>query len=60
VKKDIAEYRRFLLQYSSPLEPLFTALYGNYLKANNQPNGIETYDRVVAWLIAYKKKYGTL
>ena len=60
VKKDIAEYRRFLLQYSNPLEPLITALYGNYLKANNQPEGVETYSRVVAWLIAYQKKYGTL
>lgn len=60
VKKDIAEYRHFLLQYKNPLEPLITALYGNYLKANNQPEGIETYSRVVAWLIAYQKKYGTL
>jgi hypothetical protein len=60
VKEDIAEYRRFLLRYKSPLEPLFTTLYGNYLKANNQPEGIATYDRVVAWLIAYQKKYGTL
>jgi len=60
VKKDIADYRHFLLQYKNPLEPLITALYGNYLKANNQPQGIETYTRVIIWLIAYQKKYGTL
>jgi hypothetical protein len=35
-------------------------LYGNYLKANNQPKGIETYNEVVSWLIAYRKKYGEL
>lgn len=60
VKKDVAEYRRFLLRYKNPLEPLITALYGNYLKANNQPQGIKTYSRVVAWLIAYQKKYGSI
>jgi hypothetical protein len=27
--------------------------YGHYLKANNQPAGKETYNEVVAWLIAY-------
>ena len=60
VKKDIAEYRQFLRKYKNPLEPLITALYGNYLKANNQPQGLETYSRVIYWLIAYQKKYGTL
>lgn len=60
VKKDIADYRRFLLQYKNPLESVISALYGNYLKANNQPQGIETYSRVVAWLIAYQQKYGLL
>lgn len=60
VKKDIQIYRAFLLQYKNPLEPLVSALYGNYLKANNQPAGLDTYNRVVAWLIAYQKKYGKL
>ena len=29
-----------------------------YLKLNNQPKGKMTYNAVVAWLIAYQKKYG--
>jgi len=33
-------------------------LYGNYLKAHNQPKGIESYDEVVAWVVAYYKKFG--
>jgi hypothetical protein len=60
VKKDIADYRKFLREHQNPIEPFITLLYGNYLKANNQPHGIETYDQVVSWLINYKKKFGTL
>ena len=60
VKKDILEYKKFLREHQNPIEPVITLLYGNYLKANNQPKGIETYDEVVSWLIAYRKKYGDL
>lgn len=60
VKKDMQAYRAYLKAYRNPLEPLLTKLYGNYLKAHNQPAGIESYDEVVAWLIAYYKKYGKL
>jgi len=60
VRKDITYYRKFLREHQNPIEPFITLLYGNYLKANNQPKGIETYDEVVSWLIAYRKKYGEL
>lgn len=58
VRKDYVAYRKYFEAYKNPLEPLLTALYGNYLKAHNQPKGIESYDEVVAWLVAYYKKYG--
>jgi hypothetical protein len=32
--------------------------YDGFLKMNNQPKGKETYNEVVAWLIAYMKRYG--
>ncbi len=60
VKKDILTYRKFINDHQNVIEPYVTLLYGKYLKANNQPLGIETYDEVVAWLIAYQKKYGEL
>ena len=60
VRKDIITYRKFLEAYRNPVEPYITMLYGKYLKANNQPNGMETYDEVIGWLIAYQKKYGEL
>ena len=30
----------------------------HYLKANNQPGGKLSYNEVVAWLVAYYKKFG--
>jgi hypothetical protein len=32
--------------------------YGQFLKANNQPAGKRSYNEVVAWLVAYYKRYG--
>ena len=60
VKKDYAVYRKYLKDYRNPIEPLLAKLYGSYLKAHNQPKGIESYDEVVAWIVAYYKKYGSL
>ena len=58
VIKDVNTYREFYEKYENPVEPVIMWLYGNYLKANNQPMGKETYNEVVALLIAYYKKYG--
>lgn len=58
VKKDIKEIRNFFQRYTNPVEPVIMWLYGNYLQANNQPEGKRTYNQVVAYLIAYYKKYG--
>lgn len=58
VKKDFAEYRAYSKKYKNPMDDLFSDIYGSYLKAHNQPKGIDSYDEVVAWLVAYYKKYG--
>jgi hypothetical protein len=55
---DITEYRDFYRRHKNPVEPIITWGYSHYLKANNQPAGKETYNQVVAWLIAYYKKFG--
>ncbi|MCX6316113.1 MAG: DUF3810 domain-containing protein [Bacteroidetes bacterium] len=57
-KKDRAELRQFYRQYRNPIEPVVSWGYGQFLRANNQPSGKQTYNEVVAWLIAYYKKYG--
>ena len=58
VKKDIIELRNFYRAYENPIEPYFRKLYGQYLKANQQPSGMQSYNEVMAFLIAYYKKYG--
>lgn len=58
VKKDQQEYREFLNRHQNPVEEAVTWGYGHFLRANNQPAGKRSYNEVVAWLIAYYKKFG--
>jgi hypothetical protein len=57
-KKDIDEYRSFLKKYRNHVEPVISWIYDGYLQANDQPEGKKTYNMVVAYLIAYYKKFG--
>ncbi|MDR3713046.1 MAG: DUF3810 domain-containing protein [Puia sp.] len=58
IRQDFNELRLFYRKYQNPLEPYIRRLYGNYLKANQQPQGIMTYNEVVAWLVAWYERYG--
>jgi hypothetical protein len=58
VRDDLRELQRFNRKYANPLEPLIWKIYGRYLQANHQPQGIVTYSEVTAWLIAYAHKNG--
>jgi len=58
VKNDLKELREFYMRHENPMEKAVDRLYGQYLKANQQPDGKITYSQVVVWLIAYVKKYG--
>ena len=58
VATDIVELRNFFDAYENPVEPYIRKLYGQYLKANEQPSGMQSYNEVMAFLIAYYKKYG--
>ena len=49
------EVRHFWDAYKNPFEPLFASFYSGYLKANNQPKGIDSYSYVVALLVNYYK-----
>jgi hypothetical protein len=60
VKKDIISVRKFLYKYKNPFEPVVKLFYDQYLKANNQVKGMQSYNEVVGWLIAYRKKFGRL
>ena len=59
-KQDVRELRAFFKKYENPFEPVIRKLYGQYLKANEQPQGILSYDEVLGWVIAYYRKFGTI
>jgi len=46
----------FWNKYKNPLEPVFKVIYSNFLKANNQDKGIESYSYAVALLVNYYKE----
>lgn len=60
VKKDFKELRSFYERHANPIEVVIDKLYGNYLKANEQPDGKMTYNKVILWLAVYFKKYGEI
>lgn len=43
----------FWTSYKNPLEPFFKKFYSNFLKANNQEKGIESYSYTVALFVNY-------
>lgn len=58
VTQDLLELRRFSEKYESVAEDYFMGIFNLFLKANKQPAGTASYNQVVAWLEAYRKKYG--
>ena len=51
--KDFKASYKHWQQYENPIEPYLKKGYSSYLKANNQNNGIKSYNYVVDLLIAY-------
>lgn len=58
IRADFRELQAYNRKYANPMESRIWKLYGGYLRANRQPQGIVTYTEVTAWLIAYAKKNG--
>ncbi len=56
VKKDRKEIRQFFNQRKNKISPITASLYDQYLKLNKQMSGINSYNEVIGWLIAYKRK----
>lgn len=60
VKADMKEVILFYDRHRNPIEPVVRKGYGFYLKNNNQPKGILSYDDVTGFIIAYYKKFGKI
>jgi hypothetical protein len=60
VKRDLRTYREFSKKHRTFIQGWTDVLYDYYLRRNRQRKGIESYNEVTGWLIAYKKKNGSL
>lgn len=58
VKRDKYEQVQYRLKKRNRMQPYVTDFYDNYLRLNNQPSGMATYNEVTAWLVAYMKRFG--
>ena len=56
VKKNYQELRDFNEAYENPIEPIFESVYNSFLKANNQPDGVKSYSKVVHLMVGYHTK----
>lgn len=59
VIKDRDVLKNYFLRTKNGLQPWILRFYDRFLKLNNQPKGAATYNDIIAWLIAYQKKFGT-
>jgi len=58
VKKNFKEVSEFWERYENPLEPVFKSIFSTFLKANDQEEGIKSYNSVVGLLISYHDRKG--
>lgn len=58
VQRDLVALADYLDRSRNPVEPYMARIYDAYLRWNNQPKGRMSYNEVIAWLVAYGKKYG--
>ncbi|MFD0793320.1 DUF3810 domain-containing protein [Mucilaginibacter litoreus] len=58
VKADFKTERTYWLSYQTKINAVTSLFYDNFLKANNQPAGLDTYNRMVLLLMAmYRHNY---
>jgi chromosome segregation ATPase len=54
-KSDLKEYSKFIKKYQGPIDDFTTQFYTQFLHVNNQPEGMQSYSRVVGWVWRYLK-----
>ena len=60
VRKDRKEIRDFFYRSENKISPIVSTMYDQYLKMNKQLAGIDSYNEIIGWLLAYQKKYGKI
>ena len=51
------ESDEFWRKYENPVEPLFKSFYDQYLKYNQQKDGLESYNQIMGLVISYDQTY---
>lgn len=57
VLKNMRESDEFWRKYENPIEPLFKSFYDQYLKYNQQKDGLESYNQIMGLIISYDQNY---
>ncbi len=57
VLNDFKTERSYWLQYEGKLGVLSSLFYDDFLKANNQPQGLNTYNRMIILVMGWYRKY---
>jgi len=60
IREDIEIERRYWARYRGPVDAISDFFYDHFLKANNQPKGLRTYNEMIGLLIAHYQKQGIL
>lgn len=55
---DLAEYRSFSKKFYGPLDAMTTWIFTRFLRFNNQPEGMRSYNRGMVYVLKYMKKTG--
>ena len=53
--KNFDENEQFWEKYHTPIDTAFEIFYDNFLKANQQQDGLESYSKFVGLMIGYEK-----
>jgi hypothetical protein len=60
VRKDYKAERLYWLSYQNKINAITSVFYDNFLKVNNQPEGLDTYNHMVTLVIAYYRQKGLI
>ncbi|MFN5913494.1 MAG: DUF3810 family protein, partial [Chitinophagaceae bacterium] len=56
IKKDLAEYKAFSEKYVGPIDRFITWFYTGFLRFNNQPEGMRSYNRGMLYALRYHQR----
>lgn len=57
---DIKTYEEFVQQYFGPVDRFVTSFYSGFLRMNNQPDGLKSYNKGMLYVMRYLQKKGRI